>query len=142
MRLDQNMECRQFAEWLLEIGAGQGLNVENEITLPKYMSCGNNLQSLVNALYAELLDPTRNHPLPDGYFLNRTILSAKNVDVNEVNTSILTSLAGDNTVYYSADSVTEQEYNYVPPEFLHTLDPSGFPQHKLELKVGAPLMLL
>ncbi|KAG2065221.1 hypothetical protein BDR04DRAFT_933771, partial [Suillus decipiens] len=30
----------------------------------------------------------------------------------------------------------------IPAEFLHTLTPSGFPLHKLELKVGVPLMLL
>ena len=74
--------------------------------------------------------------------MDRTILSAKNVNVNDINTAILASSPGDKIVYNNADSVTEQEYQYVPPEFLHTLDPSGFPLHKLELKIGAPLMLL
>ena len=74
--------------------------------------------------------------------LKHTILSAKNAEVNEINTSILTSLSGDKTIYYSADSITEQEYQYIPLEFLYTLDPSGFSLHKLKLKIGAPLMLL
>ena len=59
--------------------------------------------------------------------MDHTILSAKNADVNDINTTILTSLPGDKIVYDSADSVTEQEYAYIPPEFLHTLDPSGLP---------------
>jgi len=38
----------------------------------------------------------------------------------------------------------DQEYNYmyVLPEVLHTFNPSGFPLDQLELKTGAPLMLL
>ncbi|KIJ57518.1 hypothetical protein HYDPIDRAFT_74069, partial [Hydnomerulius pinastri MD-312] len=59
----------------------------------------------IDALYGELLDPTRNHPLPDGYFLDRTILSAKNTDVNEINSAILSSFTGETVVYASADSV-------------------------------------
>ena len=39
MRLDQNIKCRQFAEWLLEIDAGYGVNAENEIILPQYNTC-------------------------------------------------------------------------------------------------------
>ena len=45
-------------------------------------------------------------------------------------------------IYTSADFVTEKEYDYILTEFLHTLNPSGFPLHQLELKKGAPLMLL
>ena len=80
--------------------------------------------------------------MPDSYFLDRTILSAKNTDVDEINTSILDSFAGDKKLFTSADSVTDREYDYIPQEFLHTLNPSGFPLHKLELKKGVPLMLL
>ena len=36
----------------------------------------------------------------------------------------------------------EAEYDYIQPEILNTFSPSGFPLHKLELKIGAPLMLL
>ena len=119
MCLDQNVECRRFAEWLLEIGAGHGINAENEIVFPEYMHCGNNIQSLIAALYGGLLDPVQNHPVHDEYFLDHTILAAKNVDVSDINTAILTSLPADKIVYDSADSVTEQEYEYIPPEFLH-----------------------
>ena len=70
------------------------------------------------------------------------ILSAKNSDVNEINGQVLTYLPGQATIFTSADSVTESEFDYIPAEMLHTLEPSGFPQHELTLKVGAPLLLL
>ena len=48
----------------------------------------------------------------------------------------------EKTTYLSADSFSDVEYGYIQPEILHTLDPSGFPLHKLEVKPGASLMLL
>ena len=95
------------------------------------------MRSLIDALYGALLDPTRDHALPNDYFLDRTILSAKNVEVNEINSTVLASFTGKTTIYTSVDSVTEKEYEYIPTEFLHTLDPSGFPLHQLELKNGS-----
>ena len=44
--------------------------------------------------------------------------------------------------YLSADSVTDREYDYIQPEVLHTFNPFVFPLHQLDLKNGAPLMLL
>ena len=114
MCLGRDPVCDQFAAWLLEIGAAAGINAEHEVTLPDHMHCAhNNKQSLINTLYSELLDPAHNAPLPDGYFLDCTILSAKKVDVNEINKSILSSFTGEKVVYTSADSVTERKYKYI-----------------------------
>jgi ATP-dependent exoDNAse (exonuclease V) alpha subunit len=142
MCLGQDPASDDFARWLLEIGAGRGTNEDGTVTLPAHMRCPNNdLQSLINALYSRILLPDR-PPLNDSYFLDRTILSAKNTDVDEINATILESFPGEKAVFTSADSVTEREYDYIPPEFLHTLAPSGFPLHTLEVKAGVPLMLL
>jgi ATP-dependent exoDNAse (exonuclease V) alpha subunit len=93
-------------------------------------------------LYGELLNPNQDQPLGPDYFIDRTLLAAKNTDVNNINAEILSSFPGEKVTYTSADSVTDKENEYLPTEFLHSLDPSGFPLHKLELKKGAPLMLL
>lgn len=94
-------------------------------------------------MYSEVLALQPNQPLADGYFLDRTILASRNAQVHEINSTILEAVQPQERVTYtSADSVTDGEYEYIQPEMLHTLSPSGFPLHKLELKKGVPLMLL
>jgi len=53
------------------------------------MQCGDDMDSLINAQYGELLDPNCNGPLQDQYYLNCTILSAKNTEVDDINQIIL-----------------------------------------------------
>jgi ATP-dependent DNA helicase PIF1 len=53
--------------------------------------------------------------------MQRSIMAPKNTDVNEVNNAILESLS---------------------KEFLNILQFSGIANHKLELKVGMPILLL
>lgn len=54
----------------------------------------------------------------------------------------MSTFPGDKIIHTSADPITEREYNYIPLEFLHRLNPSGFLLYKLELKKGVLLMLL
>ncbi|KAG2122910.1 hypothetical protein DEU56DRAFT_745671, partial [Suillus clintonianus] len=69
------------------------------------MRCNDNsIRSLINALYSDLLPPDH-PPLADSYFLDRTILSAKNTDVDEINTTILDLFPGEKMVFTSSDSV-------------------------------------
>ncbi|KAG6328463.1 hypothetical protein ID866_10626 [Astraeus odoratus] len=106
------------------------------------MRCGDDVNTLIHGLYRDLLDPNRNQPLPHHYFLDHAILSARNKEVNKINSTILDYIHGEQLTYLSADLVTDKEYKYIPEEMLHTLEPSGFPLYKLEVKPGIPLMLL
>ncbi|GKD72974.1 DNA helicase [Tanacetum coccineum] len=72
----------------------------------------------------------------------------KNTTADEINETVLEMLHGKSMVYTSSDEAIhigsdrgEVELLY-PPEYLNTLQFSGFPSHRLELKVGAPIMLL
>ena len=62
-----------------------------------------------------------------------------------VNEQVLHRLPGIETVYTSVDEVEcedgEDISNY-PTEFLNSLTPSEMPPHKLNLKIGAIVMLL
>ena len=74
------------------------------------------------------------------------ILGPKNAHVSELNKEILQKINRPTKVYLSVDS-SEDENNenltsILPLEFLNSLSPNGLPPHKLQLKIGAVIMLL
>jgi hypothetical protein len=108
------------------------------------MRCGDTPDSLISAIYPAIGDPGSH---PDQYFLDHTILSGRNDDVDELNAGILQKFPGEETVLWSADNVDMEhvqgnEALLYPPEFLATLRASGLPLARLALKPGCPLMLL
>lgn len=82
------------------------------------------------------------------YLTERTILSARNDDVCDINNAALSDFPGEIIVYLAADKMAdhiENDHsitNRYPTEYLNSLNPSGLPPFKLELKVGCPIMLL
>ncbi|KAG6335119.1 hypothetical protein ID866_3973 [Astraeus odoratus] len=70
-----------------------------------------------------------------------TIHTSTNVEIPQLNSAIPNRIARDKE-YPSVESVANREYKYFPQEALNSLDLSGFPLHKPELKIWAPLMLL
>ena len=76
---------------------------------------------------------------------DRCILTPKNETADTINAVFRESLPGDLHVYESADYFgedSEAQSNIYPNEFLNTLLPSGLAQHRLNLKVGAPIILI
>ncbi|XP_021986063.1 uncharacterized protein LOC110882320 [Helianthus annuus] len=82
------------------------------------------------------------------YFQQRAILTPTNEVVGSTNKELLENLPGEEKIYFSSDSVCqseeESELNMAlfPPDVLNNLRLSGLPNHKLVLKLGAPVMLL
>jgi hypothetical protein len=142
MRLERSAESDAFASWLLKVGSGEENDRDGKITLPPQMRCGDNVQALIDSTYPGI----HNGNFLDQYFLDRTILCARNDDVDELNAEILRQFPGAEHVCNSADSViTENEasgFQPYPTEFLNSLTASGLPLSHLSLKVGSPLMLL
>ena len=144
MRLDRTPENMAHAAWLLDIGAGRTVDEAETIEIPQHMLCHDNtMESLITAIYPDIQQG--NHP--DQYFLDRSILSCTNDNVDVINSILLTSLPGPEHTFNSADTVSLQEHelnNYqpYPTEYLNSLRASGLPLSKLGLKLGAPLMLL
>ena len=146
MRLENStQEEKDFAQWLLDVGHGQRINAEGHQLLPDHMKCGESVDSLLDALYPGItvLDPKENN---DDYFLERTILTARNDDVKELNESVLNRFRGLEKNFDGADSVITEggvdgDVQY-PVEYLNTINVSGIPLAKLKLKIGAPIMIL
>ena len=89
------------------------------------------------------------HETTNSNFLTeRTILSARNDDVSTINSIALSVFPGETIVSLAADKLSTDDENdpsinnRYPNEYLNSLDPSGLPRFKLELKVGCPIMLL
>lgn len=79
----------------------------------------------------------------DRLFESRAILAPLNRTVDDINSACIELFPGDSRQYRSVDSVPDADAaTQFPPELLNQLNPSGLPQHLLELKVGMPVMLL
>ncbi|GKE40736.1 ATP-dependent DNA helicase PIF1-like protein, partial [Tanacetum coccineum] len=110
-------EINEFAELILNIGEGKigGKNNRHaEVEFPKEMA----------------------------------ILAATHAQVDKVNERMMSKLPGREKVCYSLDSVSDVDidFNYeesmYTTEFLNTIRMSGILNHKLVLKIGAPVMCL
>jgi len=89
-----------------------------------------------------------NPPPPPDYFLNRMILAPRNVDVRDINEKILESMSGEPRQFVSADEVMQEagadpeDEEPIPIEYLRAIQSSNLPPGELNLKVGAPVILL
>jgi ATP-dependent DNA helicase PIF1 len=102
------------------------------------------LEAIVKSTYPNLLENIHD----PSFFKNRVILTPKNVIVDAVNDYILDLIPGEEKIYLSYDSPCSSYSNVDTPddvhtpEFLNTIVSSGLPNHKLRLKIGAPIMLM
>ena len=85
------------------------------------------------------------HELFEGVLRVENIQSCpKNADVGFLNEEVLMRLEGEMTSYVCVDSIddgtAEDSHNY-PIKFLNGLEPAGMPPHKLNLMIGAIIML-
>ncbi|OJT14231.1 ATP-dependent DNA helicase PIF1 [Trametes pubescens] len=148
MRLDPDEDNHHFAQWLLDVGHGRAHESDNpsEVRLPKHMLSCSDIDSLIESVYNGI---TSHLPPPPDYFLNRSILSARNEDVDDVNQRVLDCLAGEEQVFHSVDSIIlepgadqELDNDGYPPEYLRSLKASGLPLGELHLKVSCLVILL
>jgi hypothetical protein len=145
MRLSRDIpeECN-FARWQLRVGHGMDTDNEANVHLPDHFKCPeNSVPSLINAIYPDIHDPQRHS---DQYFSERTILSSRNDDVDDLNAYILHKFPGQQRVFHSADSVPnstpDQGELMYPVEYLNSINCSGLPLAQVALKIGCPIMVL
>jgi ATP-dependent DNA helicase PIF1 len=143
MRLSRSTsEEIEFANWLLDVGHGTNICPDGTISFNIDMQV-HNRDALINETYPNI-DNVIPPPL---YFLDRLLLAPTNEEVNDLNMSILNHFPGEESIFYSVDSVEPEpgvnwDTEYIPPEYLHCLNASGLPPGELRLKTGCPLILL
>ena len=145
-RNGNNPTAQRFCNFLLAIGDGK---------VPTYPSLGENMIRIpdefvfpptdtlipfIEWCYPELCNPTH----PDRHLL-KAILTPKSKDARIINEMALSRVKGQLLILESADEAIEQngeEKGCIPTEFLNELNLSGMPPHRLQLKIGVPVVLL
>ena len=162
LKLTENMRLRvgcnpsdaetikDFAEWILNIGDGKigGKNDGHaEVVFPNEMLIPNS-NNHVESIIKETYEDWEQHLWEPSYFQDRAILAPTHEEVEKINSSMMSKLEGEEKVYYSSDTISDidVDFNYneslYSTEFLNSIKCSGIPNHKLVLKVGAPVMCL
>jgi hypothetical protein len=62
--------------------------------------------------------------------------------VDEINARMIDRFPGKAMVFYSFDSMDDDERNNYPQDFLKSITPNGLPLHELRIKINCPLILL
>uniref|UniRef100_K3YXY4 ATP-dependent DNA helicase n=2 Tax=Setaria italica TaxID=4555 RepID=K3YXY4_SETIT len=146
---EEKKKIQEFADWILSIGDGLAGDKDDEawITIPQDLILQkgeDELETIVNNTYPDL---SRNYSNRT-YLEERAILCPRNEMVDNINSYIMSQIPGEETTYLSSDTVCkaistkESEDQLYPTEFLNSLKFPGIPNHKLQLKVGLPIMLL
>ena len=145
MRVDpNNPDSARFAQWLLDVGHGKELPLNHSFTIPAHMKLQGpeTAEALVSEIYPNL---HLGSALQGGYFLERSILCARNTEVDGINAHVMNQFPGDSRIYSSIDKAVfqnrDQDEDY-PIEYLNSLEIPGIPTSQLKLKIGVPLMLL
>ncbi|PIA50768.1 hypothetical protein AQUCO_01200187v1 [Aquilegia coerulea] len=144
----------KLRKWILDLGNGN---------LPTIYMCGEQEPTWIKIPDDYLLQP-KNDPMksivewvyPDlenkyvdlNYLRERCILTPRNDCVEKLNSYIISTIPGESHIYLSADMLSPMSggpeiQDVSPPiEFLNSMIISGLPNHKIELKLGVPIMLL
>jgi hypothetical protein len=137
-RVLSNSGDEAYCKFLLRIGEGKEPTVRNEkiddyVKIPESLVFNSDLDNLIDWV----------HPDPDNIDQNSAILSAWNEEVDEVNRKCLHRMSSPLFVSNSCDKLLDESQEPIYPiELLNSLTPPGFPLHALQLKIGAPIILL
>ena len=140
MRLLHNENSREFGTWLQILSHNP--QWRNCISLPPFLRQTSQINVFYKSVFPwEELQQAGNNP---GFFRDRVILTFWNDVVAKFNKSLLIKLPGEVHTYDSVDSVdiNEDETDHTPQIFLPSQTSSGLPPSRLNLKVGAPIILL
>ena len=102
---------------------------------------------LLEVTYPGVAHITAADPLLDAWFSERTILCARNDDVDDLNSKILDKFPGQLKTFRSADKAiieegADQIAAHYSTEYLNSINASGLPLAEPKLKIGCPVMIL
>jgi hypothetical protein len=143
-----------FARLVLDVGEGNincpftpGDTNRLGIQVPeRYLI--NSKESKIIAIMKEIYNDFENQYSSMPYLAGRSVVCPTNSVVDDVNSFMITKVPGAVREYLSSDGIAngiEQPSDFellYPPEFLNSISINNFPQHRLLLKPGVPVVLL
>lgn len=143
-------EVYEYAKWLVDLGDGNLQTQDRSLISLQHV----NIQvvapfmdfpaALVSWLYNDLAEivsaPESNRTAT--YFSERGLISPFNETVSNLNELILGLIPGELVCSVSIDEPDSNFVDPVTPEVLNNIDFPGFPQHRLFMKIGQPVMIL
>lgn len=150
---DQKCDMEKFAKWVLDIGKGRvephcsTNESEKHIRIPDELllkPARLKIPAITQIIYDKFLLSYLSMP----YLADRSIVCPTNAVVDEINEFMVAKVPGCVREYLSFDTIansSEQPFDYemlYPRKFLNSISFNNFPQHRLGLKVGIPVVLL
>ncbi|KAF5793897.1 putative DNA helicase [Helianthus annuus] len=151
---DSLEKMKRFSNWILAMGAGRlptislvgedeptWIKMPNDLLIPV---SENPIGAVVSNTFPDILERVNDIH----YLKERCILCPTNDEVDKINLHVLEKMPGELQELLSADEICQSTNNYdemcalYPPEFLNTLNFSGISNHRLQLKIGAPVILM
>ena len=130
------------ATQLLNIGARRNLGPRETMQIPATMICNDDsITGLIFTTYSHIDHPQNDYQ----YYLDQTILSKKNLNIEEINSEILHGFTKQERILQSTDSVNSNDgitKSLYLMEYLNSLRASSLSLAKLTLKIGVSVMLL
>ena len=133
----ERLEITAFAERLLAVG--ERTDPDGCVFWePRDQALGNDVRALTVEIY-----PNLHRRIPDPQLLQSSaILAPTNDAVAATNALLLDAMPGPAQTFTSVDAGDAETGGLYPDELLHSLSPPELPPHKLQLKIGAPVILL
>ena len=129
-----------FSYMLLKLGDGK-FQPDSSGLIPM-KDIGNVVLSSTDLLTSVFPD-IHQHYKDSQWLCERAILAPKNDIVTDINSQLLQKIPGETHLFKSIDTIPdEDEAVQYPVEFLNSLEIPGVPPHRLQLKLGSPIMLL
>jgi hypothetical protein len=146
LRLRQNMRSmhdQEFATFLMCIGDGVEPTKPNDmVKIPPQIAIPwegeHSIQILIDHIFPQL----EVHGWDASYMTQRAILTPKNDDVQKLNDILINQFPGEEHNLLSFDEVEGDTHTLYQQELLNSITHGSLPPHILNLKKGAPLMLL
>jgi hypothetical protein len=137
---------QSLQNWILQIGDGQmqkdDLNVDDAhfVRIPNQFYSGNDLFELADRIYGDISEHAQDNAMK--FFAERIILSPLYRDVQTINNIMIERFANagyEIETMYSKDTVTGK---FGDEEIANEYSASCFPEHKLRIFIGCPVMIL